>query len=299
MAEMVCRCCHEKKMPTEFYRSGSGYMRRCKKCVSMDNKLRRWYEAQEDEQTMYENWPGEILLIVKTFAGYYKAGGKVDYSNSPAPMLIGVYAEHNPDEFADTMAGASELDFAQIKAAIESARGMLGSATDALLQLADAMAKTNLRLGLVEGKKLSFDAAAAASNVVSTGKVNDPCFNPTGDNVQERNKLIRMLSKNEQLKDTFEVCDLQDLLNDINDMFRNATTMHYVDPYAIRKITAIFENYRIPMPDELLVLYRKFIKPGLEATRLREDYAHLTEIAMGLTGINFYEEPWESIPHEE
>ena len=297
MAEMVCRCCHEKKMPTEFYRSGSGYMRRCKKCVSMDNKLRRWYEAQEDEQTMYENWPEEILQIVRTFAGYYKAGGKVDYSNSPAPMLIGVYAEHNPDEFADTMAGASELDFAQIKAALESARDRLGDTTDALLQLVDAVAKTNLRLGLVEGKKRRFDGAA--SPVTVTGKSHDTCLNPTGDNVQERNKLIRMLSKNEQLKDTFEVCDLQDLLNDVNELFRSAATMHYVDPYAIRKITAIFENYRISMPDELLVLYRKFIKPGLEATRLREDYAHLAEIAMGLTGINFYEEPWESIPHEE
>ena len=296
MAEMVCRCCHEKKMLTEFYRSGSGYMRRCKKCVSMDNKLRRWYEAQDDEQSMYENWPDEILQIVKTFAEYYKAGGKVDYSNSPAPMLISVYAEHNPEAFVDTKAGASELDFAQIKEAIESTRDTLGNATDALLQLVDAIAQTNLRLGLVEGKKLSAESSAHAT---STGKTNDPCFNPTGDNVQERNKLIRMLSKNEQLNDTFEVCDLQDLLNDINEMFRSATTMHYVDPYAIRKITAIFENYRIPMPDELLVLYRKFIKPGLEATRLREDYSQLAEIAMGLTGINFYEEPWESIPHED
>ena len=296
MAEMVCRCCHEKKALTEFYRSGSGYMRRCKKCVSMDNKLRRWYEAQDDEQAMYENWPDEILQIVKTFAEYYKAGGKVDYSNSPAPMLISVYAEHNPEAFVDTKAGASELDFAQIKGAIESTRDMLGNATDALLQLVDAIAQTNLRLGLVEGKKLSVEAD---SHAVSTGKANDPCFNPTGDNVQERNKLIRMLSKNEQLNDTFEVCDLQDLLNDINELFRSATTMHYVDPYAIRKITAIFENYRIPMPDELLVLYRKFIEPGLEATRLREDYSQLAEIAMGLTGINFYEEPWESIPHED
>ena len=296
MAEMVCRCCHEKKMLTEFYRSGSGYMRRCKKCVSMDNKLRRWYESQDDEQTMYENWPDEILQIVKTFAEYYKAGGKVDYSNSPAPMLISVYAEHNPEAFVDTKAGASELDFAQIKATIESTRDMLGNATDALLQLVDAIAQTNLRLGLVEGKKLSAESSAHAT---STGKANDPCFNPTGDNVQERNKLIRMLSKNEQLNDAFEVCDLQDLLNDINELFRSATTMHYVDPYAIRKITAIFENYRIPMPDELLVLYRKFIKPGLEATRLREDYSQLAEIAMGLTGINFYEEPWESIPHED
>ena len=296
MAEMVCRCCHEKKMLTEFYRSGSGYMRRCKKCVSMDNKLRRWYESQDDEQTMYENWPDEILQIVKTFAEYYKAGGKVDYSNSPAPMLISVYAEHNPEAFVDTNAGASELDLAQIKEAIESTRDVLGNATDALLQLVDAIAQTNLRLGLVEGKKLSAESSA---HVTSTGKANDPCFNPTGDNVQERNKLIRMLSKNEQLNDTFEVCDLQDLLNDINEMFRSATTMHYVDPYAIRKITAIFENYRIPMPDELLVLYRKFIKPGLEATRLREDYLQLAEIAMGLTGINFYEEPWESIPHED
>ena len=296
MAEMVCRCCHEKKMLTEFYRSGSGYMRRCKKCVSMDNKLRRWYESQDDEQTMYENWPDEILQIVKTFAEYYKAGGKVNYSNSPAPMLISVYAEHNPEAFVDTKAGASELDFAQIKVAIESTRDVLGDATDALLQLVDAIAQTNLRLGLVEGKKLSAESSVHAT---STGKVNDPCFNPTGDNVQERNKLIRMLSKNEQLNDTFEVCDLQDLLNDINEMFRSATTMHYVDPYAIRKITAIFENYRIPMPDELLVLYRKFIKPGLEATRLREDYPQLAEIAMGLTGINFYEEPWESIPHED
>lgn len=296
MAEMVCRCCHEKKMLTEFYRSGSGYMRRCKKCVSMDNKLRRWYESQDDEQTMYENWPDEILQIVKTFAEYYKAGGKVNYSNSPAPMLISVYAEHNPEAFVDTKAGASELDFAQIKVAIESTRDVLGDATDALLQLVDAIAQTNLRLGLVEGKKLSAESSA---HVTSTGKANDPCFNPTGDNVQERNKLIRMLSKNEQLNDTFEVCDLQDLLNDINEMFRSATTMHYVDPYAIRKITAIFENYRIPMPDELLVLYRKFIKPGLEATRLREDYLQLAEIAMGLTGINFYEEPWESIPHED
>ena len=296
MAEMVCRCCHEKKMLTEFYRSGSGYMRRCKKCVSMDNKLRRWYESQDDEQTMYENWPDEILQIVKTFAEYYKAGGKVDYSNSPAPMLISVYAEHNPEAFVDTKAGASELDFAQIKATIESTRDMLGNATDALLQLVDAIAQTNLRLGLVEGKKLSAESSAHAT---STGKANDPCFNPTGDNVQERNKLIRMLSKNAQLNDTFEVCDLQDLLNDINELFRSATTMHYVDPYAIRKITAIFENYRIPMPDELLVLYRKFIKPGLEATRLREDYSQLAEIAMGLTGINFYEEPWESIPHED
>ena len=296
MAEMVCRCCHEKKMLTEFYRSGSGYMRRCKKCVSMDNKLRRWYESQDDEQTMYENWPDEILQIVKTFAEYYKAGGKVNYSNSPAPMLISVYAEHNPEAFVDTKAGASELDFAQIKVAIESTRDVLGDATDALLQLVDAIAQTNLRLGLVEGKKLSAESSA---HVTSTGKANDPCFNPTGDNVQERNKLIRMLSKNEQLKDTFEVCDLQDLLNDINELFRSATTMHYVDPYAIRKITAIFENYRIPMPDELLVLYRKFIKPGLEATRLRENYSQLAEIAMGLTGINFYEEPWESIPHED
>lgn len=296
MAEMVCRCCHEKKMLTEFYRSGSGYMRRCKKCVSMDNKLRRWYESQDDEQIMYENWPDEILQIVKTFAEYYKAGGKVDYSNSPAPMLISVYAEHNPEAFVDTKAGASELDLAQIKVAIESTRDVLGDATDALLQLVDAIAQTNLRLGLVEGKKLS---AESSSHTTSTGKANDPCFNPTGDNVQERNKLIRMLSKNEQLNDTFEVCDLQDLLNDINELFRSATTMHYVDPYAIRKITAIFENYRIPMPDELLVLYRKFIKPGLEATRLREDYSQLAEIAMGLTGINFYEEPWESIPHED
>ena len=296
MAEMVCRCCHEKKTLTEFYRSGSGYMRRCKKCVSMDNKLRRWYESQDDEQIMYENWPDEILQIIKTFAGYYKAGGKVDYGNSPAPMLISVYAEHNPEAFVDTNAGASELDFAQIKVAIESTRDVLGNATDALLQLVDAIAQTNLRLGLVEGKKLS---AESSSHATSTGKANDPCFNPTGDNVQERNKLIRMLSKNEQLNDTFEVCDLQDLLNDINELFRSATTMHYVDPYAIRKITAIFENYRIPMPDELLVLYRKFIKPGLEATRLREDYSQLAEIAMGLTGINFYEEPWESIPHED
>lgn len=297
MSEMICKCCHEKKPTSEFYRSGSGYMRRCKKCVSLDNKLRKlWDAAQQDDRDYYEQWSDELKDIVATFVKYYKDGGKVDYSNSPALELIAIYAEQNPDEFVDTKAGASDQDFEQIKDAIESVRDHLGKTTDALIQLVDAVAKLNLRVGIVEGKKLVTSKNCIAASNIYTDTPHDICFNPSGSEVQERAKLIDQVSGDKELLEAFGAEEHSKLIGDLKELFSMAVVQRYINPKYIRNIVSPFEDFHVKLPDAMLILYRKFIKPGFAATKARDDYHELVDICSAFTGTNYYEEPWESIP---
>ena len=296
----VCRCCKQRKPLTDYYFSGTRYQRRCKSCAAADRHLNKLIaECRKMGNDDYNDWPDALVDFVKQFAEWSINGGKIDYANSEAPGLVAIYAEHNPTLFANTRA-ASGIDYNQVRDALKQLPGITTEVTSAIDALIDDLSRLSIRVGLLEGKqlvakKMKFDAVIGAN----VAKTYNPCLNPSGMDLQERKRLMDNIRNDQKLLETFGAEELQDLVNDLDTCFRTTIKQGYVDPYTMRKIVAVFEEYQTPMTDDMLIIYRKFIKPGLEAAMLRDDYADLVQVVKNITDINFYEEPWEAIPHIE
>ena len=116
---------------------------------------------------------------------------------------------------------------------------------------------------------------------------------------QERSNLLKRIKSDTALREIFGDDEFSTFVDDLSTMSKTMGSLGYVDPYLLRRVVVVFEDYQVPMPDDVLVFYKKFILPGLTATQCRGDYEQLSEVVTSLVGLNFYEEPWENIPHTE
>lgn len=320
----VCSCCKEPKPLSEYYLSGTSYQRRCKQCVALDRRAALLYREHQDDP--YREWPSELQEAARSFATFLKRGGKINYAHSVGQVLAAAFLAEYPEELAqdsdlvdvdkvitDTLrqlvdTGSVDLNDEQIQGCAAALKTILQDTAVTLnkvsLQLSEvynvlnAYASVNTQFRNVMSRNSPLTVQCAGPIAPTQGDSN-PGLNPSGQDIQERRGLLAKISNNDTLKEAFGAEELQDLIQTLDSALRQQVVDGYLNPYDLRKIVLVFEEYQQKMPDELLILYRKYLMPGIKAAQVREDYKTLAQIVENIAGINFYEEPWESIPHIE
>ena len=295
-----CSCCGKSKPLTEFYRSESGWQRRCKECVLGDRKATRIYKKLEGRgDTDYASWPEELRELVNAFAQYQLAGGKVNYGGSKLPELIAIYADYAPEKFI-TVDESEGLSIDELNNIIDGVRNGSQDVVDALQRFLDTFKALNTRIALLEAKvqlntgNKSTDASPEDMADYKT------CFEPSGSQRQERANLLARLEKNDTLIEAVSAIDVSRMVTSFREMFKSIKLNKYVAPQYLRNILTFFEADGLEIPEEGLILYTKFVKPALVATQLHPRYHEFLE-TLSLSGVfddfNPYEDDWESIPH--
>lgn len=323
-ATKVCKCCQEEKVITEFYKSGNNYMGRCKQCISDDNFVNRWV-GKLIEQGSYDDaiedlsqWPDKIIDIVRRFTGHYLHGGRVVYSSSHVMPLIERYIAANPDEFSTETQQLSATEtlstYEAINSSILAAKALqdkkttafvsfqdvadivavLGETIDVCANLAEGM------LGLMNEMKAARLIKDASDKPKKELKEDyNPSFNPSPTEMQERANIIKRIIKDLTDNTGLDVVDINDLNDYFDKLFKAMKVQKYADPLLLRSIPLTYAANNLPMSTDMLILYHKFIEPGIVETRKRSDYLQLVEQVAGIDGVNYYEYDWELIGNED
>lgn len=323
-ATKVCKCCQEEKPITEFYRSGTNYMGRCKQCISDNSYVDRWVAKAHDDgvyDDMYEDpskWPWRVVDVVQRFASYYLHGGRVVYGTSQIMDLIERYMVTHPDEFDTEVqqlsAPATLNSYEAATSAIRAAKALqdkkatvlasskdvadiavvLGEAIDICTDLAEGV------LGLINEMKatrLIKDASDKPRRELKESY--NPSFNPSPTEMQERSNLAKRIIMDLMDNTGLDVVDIQDLREYFDKLFKSMKVQKYVDPLLLRSIPLTYAANNLPMSTDMLILYHKFIEPGIVETRKRSDYPQLAEQVAAIDGVNYYEYDWELIGNED
>lgn len=295
-----CSCCGKSKPLTEFYRSESGWQRRCKECVLGDRKATRIYKKLEGRgDTDYTFWPEELRVLVDTFTQYQLAGGKVNYGGSKLPELISIYADYAPEKFI-TVDEPDGLNIDELSSIISSLRGESQEIADVLQRFLDSFKVLNTRMTLLEAKVQHNVGSKSTDTSLEDMADYKTCFEPSGSQRQERANLLARLEKNDTLIEAVSAVDVSRMVTSFREMFKSIKLNKYVAPQYLRDILSFFEADGLEIPEEGLILYTKFLKPALVATQLHPKYHEFLE-TLSLSGVfddfNPYEDDWESVPH--
>lgn len=323
-ATKVCKCCQEEKPLTEFYRSGTNYMGRCKQCISDNSYVDRWIAKALDNDTyadMYEDptkWPWRVIEVVQRFTSYYLHGGRVVYGTSQIMDLIERYMVAHPDEFDTEVqqlsAPATLSTYEAINTSVLAAKALqdkkatvlassqdvadiavvLGEAMDVCTKLANGV------LGLmneIKAARLIKDASEKPQRELKESY--NTSFNPSPTEMQERFNLVKRIITDLMDNTGLDVVDIQDLREYFDKLFKSMKVQKYVDPLLLRSIPLTYAANNLPMSTDMLILYHKFIEPGIIETRKRSDYLQLAEQVAAIDGVNYYEYDWELIGNED
>lgn len=306
----TCKCCGETKAITEFYLTGANRqpMGRCKKCMSGDSLVNRWV-AKSTEQGIWESikdnstlWPDNIRDTVTRFSRYFYAGGKIDYKNSEMPGLVTQYTLEHPGEFVDVLKAHSTEEENAIYVALDKIKQDLVDSkalpieelSQALVDVVDCLTDT---VKQVFAAYLTMRASIERDAMPewSKKKSHNASTNPTPVQLQERAKLVKRIIKDLREHSDIDYVDIDDLEGYFDRLFRGMVADGYADPNLLRSIAFTYAANGLRMSTDMLILYHKFIEPGICITRDRDDYPQLAEQISSIDGVNYYEEPWENI----
>lgn len=307
----VCKECLEVKELTEFYMSGRSHMSRCKQCMSLDGKVNRYiYNAVRDGcDCTVRDWPKEISEAVEYFARAYLKGGRINYGNSCMPTLVQQYISEYPDKFGTQLIDAAKkyskglfgpIDMLYANDRFAQALREEHLDNPQLTRIIDAIVRV---LREIDNKVSTLQVLQDNPNAMPSGTQlfeNNPSFNPSTNEIQERANLIKRVRKDLEDNTELDMVDIKDIMDALDKLFREMQTEKDVNPYALRTIVYTYELNNLAMSTDMLVLYRKFILPGLQDMKRRPNYQSCVQVVSELGDkINYFEEPWENIPHME
>lgn len=284
-------------------------------------------------------WPDKIRHAVYQFAKYYLKGGKVDYNSSPMLKFIERCIAADPDTFkfeVQVLTGKIDMPTcAELAAKLHfTSRDLLEKSTsltsvnvvdqdgqinadalvNALQTISDVVHDTVSAIEeasqAVSSVADEFKAASIVKQVEDTRakekaskgsakKQYNPSFYPTPTELQERTNIIRRILKDLTDNSELDTHDIDDLNRYFEKLFTSMRVNQYVDPYLLSSIPYTYAANNLPMSTDMLILYHKYIEPGIIETRKREDYSQLVEKVARMDGVNYYEYDWELIGHED
>lgn len=271
----VCRCCGNELPVSQFYSNGTHYYKRCKSCMAAARRLTKIYN--KNNMMPVEQWPQELLDLVALFQVYKNAGGKIDYSTDSVMEALERYNKVKAEDIVDYQELIKQKGLEEV---VNVLLQQVNECKDSIKHLQDDLQM--LRVSMAN--KSSKSKAESEDYEVKQRR--------------RRADLLNKINSDKRLKQYYSPMELGDLIQCFKDAY-NAIQQHgYLPPTELWHLVAMLEMKEQPLTIEMETFYEDFLKPGIEAAKLREDYGLMQGDVVDHVFGDYYDLDWHGIPYK-
>lgn len=265
-----CKCCGKDLPLSQFYYAGTQIYSRCKRCMADTRRLNKLY--LQCQTTSAANWPIELKELISQFDAYQVAGGKIDYAGSLATEAIARYKVAQD--------WVNETD--------DKTRELLDTLNQNAPAIGELLANITERLAVLENQMahlgdLTKTQQRGESDVVAKER-------------RRRADLLNKMFADKTLRQRYDEVEISDLVQCFRDAYQCIQDTGFLNSTELWRLVAMLEAKRQPLTIEMEEFYCSYLKDGIAAAKLRDDYPSLVQDVVDHVFANYYDIDWLKIP---
>lgn len=265
-----CKCCGKDLPLSQFYYAGTQIYSRCKRCMADTRRLNKLY--LQCQTTSVVNWPIELKELISQFDAYQAAGGKIDYAGSLATEAIARYRVAQD--------WVNETD--------DKTRELLDTLNQNAPDIGELLANITERLAVLENQMahlgdLTKTQQRSESDVVAKER-------------RRRADLLNKMFADKTLRQRYDEVEISDLVQCFRDAYQCIQDTGFLNSTELWRLVAMLEAKRQPLTIEMEEFYCSYLKDGIAAAKLRDDYPSLVQDVVDHVFANYYDIDWLKIP---
>ena len=269
-----CKCCGKDLPLSHFYYAGTQIYSRCKRCMADTRRLNKLY--LQCQTTSVANWPIELKELISQFDAYQAAGGKIDYAGSLATEAIARY------KVAQDC--ANEID--------DKTRELLSALNQSAPAIGELLANITERLAVLESQIAHLgDLTKTQQRSESTGE-----SDVVAKERRRRADLLNKMLADKTLRQRYDEVEISDLVQCFRDAYQCIQDTGFLNSTELWRLVAMLEAKRQPLTIEMEEFYCSYLKDGIAAAKLRDDYPSLVQDVVDHVFANYYDIDWLKIP---
>lgn len=270
-----CKCCGKDLPLSQFYcYTGTQIYSRCKRCMADTRRLNKLY--LQCQATSVANWPIELKELISQFDAYQAAGGKIDYAGSLATEAIARYKVAQD--------WANETD--------DKTRELLDTLNQNAPAIGELLANITERLAVLENQMAHLgDLTKTQQRGESTVE-----SDVVAKERRRRADLLNKMFADKTLRQRYDEVEISDLVQCFRDAYQCIQDTGFLNSTELWRLVAMLEAKRQPLTIEMEEFYCSYLKDGIAAAKLRDDYPSLVQDVVDHVFANYYDIDWLKIP---
>lgn len=269
-----CKCCGKDLPLSQFYYAGTQIYSRCKRCMADTRRLNKLY--LQCQTTSVVNWPIELKELISQFDAYQAAGGKIDYAGSLATEAIARYKVAQD--------WVNETD--------DKTRELLDTLNQNAPAIGELLANITERLAVLENQMAHLgDLTKTQQRSESTVE-----SDVVAKERRRRADLLNKMLTDKTLQQRYDEVEVSDLVQCFRDAYQCIQDTGFLNSTELWRLVAMLEAKRQPLTIEMEEFYCSYLKDGIAAAKLRDDYPSLVQDVVDHVFANYYDIDWLKIP---
>lgn len=303
----TCRCCGKELPVSQFYSNGTSYYKRCKSCMTAARKLTRIYN--QCSMLPVAQWSQELIELIQLFMTYKETGGKIDYSGDCVEEAIERYAAIGSEEVAEQQDMVKQLGLEEAVSLAFTRIATLEHNYNLLVQAEQEVAQYAKKL---QDKVISYQAEVTEYNKklksiekkldkVTAKSETEKAKQAKNDETKQRRRradLLNKINNDKRLQQVYDPQELGDLIQCFKDAYNVIQLQGYLPSTELWHLVAMLEMKEQSLTTEMETFYEDFLKPGIEAAKLREDYGLMQGDVVDHVFGDYYDLDWHGIPYK-
>lgn len=266
-----CKCCGKDLPLSQFYcYTGTQIYSRCKRCMADMRRLNKLY--LQCQTTSVANWPIELKELISQFDAYQAAGGKIDYAGSLATEAIARYKVAQD--------WVNETD--------DKTRELLDTLNQNAPAIGELLANITERLAVLENQM------AHIGDLTKTQQRGES--DVAAKERRRRADLLNKMFADKTLRQRYDEVEISDLVQCFRDAYQCIQDTGFLNSTELWRLVAMLEAKRQPLTIEMEEFYCSYLKDGIAAAKLRDDYPSLVQDVVDHVFANYYDIDWLKIP---
>lgn len=269
-----CKCCGKDLPLSQFYYAGTQIYSRCKRCMADTRRLNKLY--LQCQTTSVTNWPIELRELISQFDAYQAAGGKIDYAGSLATEAIARY------KVAQDCANEADAKTRELLDALNQNAPAIG----------EWLANITERLAVLENQ------IAGLGDLTKTQQRSESTVESdvVAKERRRRADLLNKMLADKTLRQRYDEVEISDLVQCFRDAYQCIQDSGFLNSTELWRLVAMLEAKRQPLTIEMEEFYCSYLRDGIAAAKLRDDYPSLVQDVVDHVFANYYEIDWLKIP---